>query len=212
MEGAFREPCLQDRAGLLLSLTPRLVLFTRYPEPGRAKTRLIPAIGAEAAAALHRRMTERAVATLQASAMPIELRVTGAEPRRFSEWLGEGLCPVDQGDGDLGDRLQRAAAWPPVILLGADVPGLDGRHLAAAAAALETHPAVVGPAEDGGYYLLGLASPMPYLFDAMPWGTDQVLAETRRRLDERGVRTALLETLADLDRPEDLARWPGLMA
>lgn len=196
----------------MMTALPRLVLFTRYPEPGRAKTRLIPAIGAAAAASLHRRLTERAVATLRASGHPIELRTTGADPDRFTTWLGDGLSPTNQGDGDLGDRLDRAAAQPPLILLGADVPDLRVRHLNSAARALETHPAVIGPAEDGGYYLLGLAWPMPFLFDAMPWGSDRVLAETLRRLDGHGVPYATLKTLADLDRPEDLARWPDLLA
>lgn len=196
----------------MVTALPRLVLFTRYPEPGRAKTRLIPAIGAAAAAALHRRLTERAVATLRASGRPVELRTTGADPDRFSTWLGDGLSPTDQGDGDLGDRLDRAAARPPVILLGADVPDLQVRHLEAAALALETHPAVIGPAEDGGYYLLGLAQRMPFLFDTMQWGTDLVLAETVRRLDRHAISYCMLETLADLDRPDDLARWPDLVA
>ncbi|NPD68747.1 glycosyltransferase [Lichenicola cladoniae] len=194
----------------MVTALPRLVLFTRYPDPGRAKTRLIPAIGAAAAASLHRRLTERAVATLRAAGRSIELRTTGADPCRFSAWLGDGLAPTDQGEGDLGQRLDRAAALPPVILLGADVPDLQVRHLEAAASALETYPAVIGPAEDGGYYLLGLARPMPFLFDAMPWGTERVLAETMARLDRHGASYATLETLADLDRPEDLARWPDL--
>lgn len=196
----------------MVTALPRLVLFTRYPEAGRAKTRLIPAVGAAAAASLHRRLTERAVATLRASGLPIELRTTGADPDRFATWLGDGLSPTDQGEGDLGERLDRAAAQPPVILLGADVPDLQVRHLEAAALALETHPAVIGPAEDGGYYLLGLARPMPFLFDAMPWGSDRVLAETMRRLERHDVPYVLLETLADLDRPEDLTRWPELVA
>lgn len=191
---------------------PVLVLFTRYPVPGQAKTRLIPAIGADRAAELHRRLTERAVATLRRSGLPIELRVTGAEPERFADWLGEGLSPVDQGEGDLGERLARAAAMPPVILLGADVPDLSLRQIESAAAALEAHDAVIGPALDGGYYLLGLARPMPFLFPAMAWGTDRVLAETVARLERAGTRFTTLETLADLDRPEDLARWPELSA
>jgi glycosyltransferase A (GT-A) superfamily protein (DUF2064 family) len=100
---------------------------------------------------------------------------------------------------------------PPVILIGADIPDLSATCLQAAAAALRDAPAVIGPAEDGGYYLLGLRPPMPFLFEAMPWGTDQVFTITAERLAGRGVAPALLPTLADLDRPEDLARWPALM-
>lgn len=192
------------------NMTPRVVLFTRHPTPGQAKTRLIPALGADGAAALHRRLTERALATMRASGLPMEVRTTGAPLADCRAWFGDGPDLADQGEGDLGARLLRAAT-PPVLLIGADIPGLAVSHLHDAAAALRTCPAVIGPAEDGGYYLLGLRDPMPFLFDAMPWGTDQVLALTLRRLADRGITPALLEPLADLDRPEDLARWPGLL-
>ncbi|HEY0202816.1 MAG TPA: TIGR04282 family arsenosugar biosynthesis glycosyltransferase [Acetobacteraceae bacterium] len=191
-------------------MTPRIVLFTRWPEPGQAKTRLIPVLGADAAAALHRKLTERVLGAMRDSGLPMEVRATGAPLSRFRGWLGEGLVLVDQGDGDLGARLLRAAA-PPVILIGADIPDLSAACLQAARAALQNAPAVIGPAEDGGYYLLGLRTPMPFLFEAMPWGTDQVFTITAGRLADRGVVPALLPALADLDRPEDLARWPELM-
>jgi len=191
-------------------MTPRVVLFTRWPEPGQAKTRLIPALGAAGAAALHRRLTERALDAMRGSGLPMEVRATGAPMQRFRDWLGDGPALVDQGGGGLGDRLLRAAG-PPVILIGADIPGLHASHLRDAAAALRDAPAVIGPAEDGGYYLLGLRTPMPFLFDAVPWGTDEVFTLTMERLAGRGIVPALLPALADLDRPEDLARWPGLM-
>jgi glycosyltransferase A (GT-A) superfamily protein (DUF2064 family) len=95
----------------------------------------------------------------------------------------------------------------PVLLLGADIPGLLPHHLAEAAAALMRHPAVIGPAADGGYWLLGLAVPMPALFGNVAWGTDSVLATTLARLP---AETPQLETLSDLDTPDDLAKWPGL--
>lgn len=191
-------------------MTPRVVLFTRWPEPGQAKTRLIPVLGADAAAALHGRLTERVLGAMRDSGLPMEVRATGAPLPRFRGWLGQGPVLVDQGGGDLGARLLRAAE-PPVILIGADIPDLSARCLQAAAAALRDAPAVIGPAEDGGYYLLGLRTPMPFLFEAMPWGTDQVFTITAERMAHRGIAPALLPTLADLDRPEDLARWPELM-
>ncbi|WP_211257528.1 TIGR04282 family arsenosugar biosynthesis glycosyltransferase [Muricoccus aerilatus] len=189
---------------------PRVALFARFPEPGRAKTRLIPTLGAEGAAALHRRLTERALSALRASGLPFELRHTGAAPEAFRAWLGEEVPLAEQGEGDLGARMAWAAADAPAILVGADLPDLLPRHLIAAAAALESHPAVIGPAEDGGYWLLGLREPMPSLFEPMAWGTETVFAETMTRFAAGGVTPALLETLADLDRPEDLARWPEL--
>lgn len=177
--------------------------------PGAAKTRLIPAIGAAGAALIHRRLVERTLATVADSGLPCELRFTGAARSDFATWLGNSVMLAEQGDGDLGARMARVQA--PAILLGADVPGLEVRHLRAAAEALVDRDVVVGPAEDGGYYLLGFRQPMPFLFDAMIWGTDRVLAETMRRLAARGIDPVTLETLADLDTPDDLARWPDLM-
>jgi uncharacterized protein len=185
----------------------RVALFTRWPEPGKAKTRLIPALGADGAAALHKRLTERAVATVRSSGLPLEVRSTGAAPQAFRDWLGEDVTVVDQGEGDLGARLARAAEATPVLLLGADVPDVTAALLAEAAAGLASQPLVIGPAEDGGYWLLGLSVPMPQLFAGVAWGTETVFAETLARAP---VPPALLPMLADLDRPEDLARWPGL--
>ena len=184
----------------------KVALFTRWPEAGKAKTRLIPALGAQGAADLHRRLTEKTVATVRAAGLALEIRVTGAEPAAFRNWLGEADI-IDQGDGDLGDRLARAAEILPALLLGADIPGLKPCHLTTAAAVLADHPAVIGPANDGGYWLLGLAVPMPALFRDMAWGTDRVLTTTLARLPSD---TPRLETLDDLDTPDDLARWPGV--
>lgn len=189
---------------------PRIVLFTRFPEPGRAKTRLIPALGAERAAAIHRHLTERSIAAMRESGLPFEIRVTGAGPGAFRDWLGADLAIVDQGEGELGERLTRAAANPPVILLGADTPDLTVRHLRRAADAFREREAVLGPAEDGGYWLLGIARPMPFLFAEMPWSTERVATITLERLAQRGIEPVVLETLCDLDRPEDLPRWPDL--
>lgn len=185
----------------------RISLFTRWPTPGLAKTRLIPALGAAGAADLHRRLTERTVATVRAAGLRLEIRSTGADPGAFRQWLGNDLAVIDQGDGDLGDRLARAAAEVPVLLIGADAPGLLPGHLLAAAAALQHSHAVIGPALDGGYWLLGLATPMPKLFSGVMWGSASVLATTLARLP---ADTPQLETLSDLDTPDDLARWPGL--
>ena len=189
---------------------PRIALFARYPTLGAAKTRLIPAIGDVAAAALHRKLVELTLAAVRASGLPFELRMTGASREDFAAWLGDTVPLVPQGEGDLGERLARVDA--PMLLIGSDCPDLTSAHLIAAATALETAPAVLGPAGDGGYWLLGLARAMPPCFEAMPWGTDTVAAETRARLAGQGVTALELETLFDCDRPEDLGRWPWLTA
>ena len=190
----------------------RLVLFTRYPEPGKAKTRLIPALGDAGAANIHRQLAERTVATMRASGLDIEIRYTGAEKTRFADWLGADLSFAEQGAGDLGDRLRAAIGEPPVIFVGADCPDLSAELLSQAAEALAEHAVVIGPAEDGGYWLIGLSARHDWLFTDMEWGTEAVLPETLRRLAEREITPKLLPTLADCDRPEDLTRWPWLTA
>lgn len=112
---------------------------------------------------------------------------------------------------DLGNRMRRAAPPYPVLFLGSDAPDLAPEHLHSAADLLERHDVVIGPADDGGYWTIGLAGPFDALFDAMPWGTDRVLSETMSRLDRLGIVPALLPLLADCDRPDDLARWPRLV-
>ncbi len=188
----------------------RVSLFARFPLAGAAKTRLIPAIGAEGAAKVHRRLVERTVSTLRASGLAFEVRTTGASGAVFAEWLGGDVALADQGEGDLGARM--ASVTAPAILIGADAPDLTATILRQAVAALDECPVVIGPALDGGYYLLGFREPVPFLFDRMPWGTDAVFAETMRRLDERRIEAIRLEPLDDIDRPEDLARWPEFAA
>ncbi len=190
-------------------MIPRVVLFTRYPTPGVAKTRLIGALGADGAAALHRRLTENTLAALRASDLPFEIRSTGAPPGAFTRWLGD-VPVVDQGAGDLGARLTAAGPPYPTIFIGADAPDLTPGHLLDAVALMTRAQPVIGPAEDGGYWLLGLPRAADTLFEAMPWGTDGVFAETLARMERLGIQPTMLPTLADLDRPEDLARWPDL--
>ncbi|WP_271079520.1 TIGR04282 family arsenosugar biosynthesis glycosyltransferase [Aurantiacibacter sp. MUD61] len=189
---------------------PTIALFAKYPQAGKAKTRLIPALGEGGAAALHRRLVERTLATIREGGLPFAVWTTGAPHRDFADWLGDDVTLVEQGDGDLGARLSRVTA--PAILLGADIPGLTAQHLRDAAKALETNDAVIGPASDGGYYLLGFQRQLPFLWQNMAWGTEVVLAETEARLLAHGTAYATLAELDDCDRPEDLAAWPELTA
>lgn len=189
---------------------PTIALFAKYPRAGEAKTRLAPMLGPEGAANLHRRLVERTLATMRASGLPFAVHFAGASREDFAAWLGDDVPLVEQGHGDLGARLARVA--PPAILLGADIPALRAGHLTAAAAALEEVPVVIGPASDGGYYLLGFTAEMPFLWQDMPWGTETVRARTEARLEERKVPYRLLDELDDCDRPEDLEQWPELLA
>ena len=189
----------------------RLVAFARFPVAGMCKTRLIPSVGPRGAAAIHKRLVEKCVAAMRNSGLAAELRITGGDADAFGAWLGDDIAFVDQGGGDLGDRLARATDRAPVIVIGSDAPDLDAARLTAAADALRDAPAVIGPAEDGGYYLLGINNPAPWLFTDIAWGTEIVFDQTMRRFAARDITATVLEPLADLDRPEDLARWPDLM-
>ncbi len=200
-----------DEAGLMTEC-PRLVLFVRYPTAGACKTRLIPAVGAAGAAALHRRLTDRTIAILKQSGCPVTIAYTGASRSAFEDWLGHDVDLAEQAAGDLSDRLLAFIDQAPVIFFGADTPDLATRHVDAAIAGLDCHDVVIGPAEDGGYYLIGIRRPLGELFIDMPWSTDKVFPETRARLDRLGIEPRLLETLSDCDRPEDLTRWPQLTA
>ena len=193
-----------------VAMNPRVVLFTRYPEPGRAKTRLIPALGANRAAQLHRALTERTLQAVRSSGLELELRTTGARTAAFEEWLGPASI-IDQGDGDLGERLARAGPPYPTIFIGSDAPDLAPALLRRAAGALDQATAVIGPAEDGGYWLLGLSRAVDGVFEGVEWGTSSVFDQTMKRLNAAGIEPVLLPQLADCDRPEDLVRWPGLL-
>ena len=190
---------------------PRLILFARYPTPGECKTRLIPAIGAERAAAIHRQLAGRTGDLLRRSGCPVTVATTGADIGMFEAWMGPGLTYEPQVAGDLSARLLAFVRSAPVIFFGADTPDLSERHVKAAIDGLITHRVVIGPAADGGYYLIAMREPLPELFIDMPWSTKKVLPETLRRLYSMGIDPLLLETLSDCDRPEDLERWPDLL-
>lgn len=200
----------------------RLILFTRFPEAGMTKTRLIPALGPEGAADLQRRMTlhvlARAATLARIRKTGIEVRFEGGTAARMRAWLGDAHQYSPQGKGDIGARMHRALAAAftggaaRAVLIGSDIPGITTTILDAAFDHLRSADLVLGPASDGGYYLIGIqrsawADAADVLFDAIPWGSNRVLSATREKIDALGYRVVLLETLADIDRPEDLVFW-----
>jgi rSAM/selenodomain-associated transferase 1 len=188
-----------------------LAILAKAPTAGSVKTRLIPALGADGAAALHARLIERAVETACAAAIgPVTLWVTPAPHPCFTALASRFRIPLAaQPDGDLGARMLAAcqAAAGPVIVIGSDCPALTPSHLRQAADLLrDGHDVVIIPAEDGGYVLIGSRHPQPELFAGMTWSTDQVMAQTRQRLAHGSLTWRELPPLWDVDRPEDLAR------
>ncbi len=189
-----------------------IAIFAKVPQAGAVKTRLIPALGAAGAAALHARLIDRTVATARAagSAGDVEpcLWLAGAIETFVAP---AGVRREIQHGADLGARMHHAflvtlARARACVLIGTDCPALQPMHLRRALEELEEHDVVVGPAEDGGYVLIALKSPQPQLFEDMEWGGPTVLAATRARIDAAGLRAAYLPTLPDLDTPADLER------
>lgn len=189
---------------------PQLVLFTRFPQAGSCKTRLIPALGEDGAAQLHRQLTERTLGVIASAGLKVTVAITGASTPSFAAWLGNDFAFVQQEEGDLGARLKPFVEAAPAILFGADTPDLQPSHVDQAIRGLACHEVVIGPAEDGGYYLIAMREPLVELIENMPWSTDQVLPTTLKRLERMGIQPLMLECLADCDTPEDLERWPAL--
>ncbi|MBL8363345.1 MAG: TIGR04282 family arsenosugar biosynthesis glycosyltransferase [Rubrivivax sp.] len=196
----------------------RVVVMAKSPRPGLAKTRLAPALGAEGAARLAARMLQHALA--QAVAAGVGPVLLSAAPDEHDDLLraaaaAAGATLAAQGDGDLGARMARAAAAAhaaghAVLILGTDAPAIDASVLRSAAAALRAGDDVVlVPAHDGGYALIGLARPLPAVFDGIAWSTPKVLAQTQAAAAAWGARVTLLAAVHDIDEPADLAHLPS---
>ncbi len=199
-----------------------LIIMTRYPEPGRVKTRLIPALGANGAARLHRQMVEYTLATVKnlssVTAAGIFIFFQGGSRELMAEWLGDGVEYLPQVEGDLGDKMRAALqtvfnrGFEEVIMIGSDCPAIDAEILAQAFSGLSRAGMVIGPAADGGYYLLGLKQVYEPLFEKIDWGSGVVLRQTLSAARKVGLRVQSLSELRDIDRPEDLKQLQALAA
>ena len=197
-------------------MSSRIIVFTRYPIPGRTKTRLIPTLGAKGAADLQRHLTEQVVETVrqcsQSCGVQVEIRFNGGSATLMSRWLGTNLVYRRQEGRDLGEKMfnsfQQAFAEGSlkVILIGADIPDLTVTILEASLDLLDENDVVLGPANDGGYYLLGLREPTPSIFQNISWGSSRVLAETSQRAYGLGLKLGFVKTLDDVDSPQDILK------
>ncbi len=197
----------------------QIMIFGRYPVAGKAKTRLIPALGPEGAAWLHRLMTEHVVAMARSAVRKKGRRktgiifcCTGAPLKAFRAWMGLDLTYLSQPSGDLGARMLWAFKTAlgkgagAVIVIGSDLPDLTGDIIGQAFKCLGNNDIVLGPAADGGYYLLGMKALHPEVFTGIDWGTEHVRRQTCHRIKGLGIDLAELPLLRDVDRPDDLSR------
>jgi rSAM/selenodomain-associated transferase 2/rSAM/selenodomain-associated transferase 1 len=192
----------------------RLIVFTRLPQPGRAKTRLIPSLGAEGAATVHAALARKTIAAAtrlcRLRSCELEIRYADGSADEMANWFGAGLNYRAQEGGDLGERLAQAMATAfdegaaKVVIVGADSPDLSVERIAEAFDSLQHRDVVLGPAFDGGYYLIGLNRPQSSLFQHIDWGTEKVHSQTLQQARRERLRVHQLQPLADVDFPEDL--------
>ena len=194
-----------------------IAVLAKAPRAGYAKTRLIPALGAKAAARLQRQFTLRTLSTARAAGLgPVTLWCAPDTRHRFFRALQQryGLHLRSQPAVDLGRRMAHAFAEngaAPLLLIGTDCPALSAEHLQQAALALRSGvDAIFITTVDGGYCLVGLKQPCPGLFEEIDWSTARVMAQTRSRLAALGLRWQEMARLWDVDRAEDVARWQAL--
>lgn len=190
-----------------------LILFTRYPEVGKVKTRLTESISPEMAAELHKKMTEDTLCKMKeipkGENTSLKIFYEGGSYADMKKWLGDFKIKKQAGK-NLGERLCGAfrkefeKKTAKVVVVGSDCPGLTATIIKKAFLKLAENDLVIGPAEDGGYYLIGLKRPADLLFKDISWGTDKVLAETEKVAGHLNMNIYKLQTLSDVDRPQDL--------
>lgn len=193
-----------------------LIIMAKAPQAGLAKTRLIPSLGAPGAARLARRLLAHTIDCARAAQTfaHVELCVTPCVEHEAFVTLAHDMPVTEQVTGDLGQRMRLAFErvlqdHSACVMIGTDAPDLSTAHLEQACAALSTHDAVLTPALDGGYALIGLKRAWPTLFTDMPWSSAQVMSQTRERLRELGLRWHEQAAVTDIDEARDLAHLPA---
>lgn len=197
----------------------RILVFAREPQAGQVKTRLMPVLGADGARRLYMAMLEDMLTRVRAANLaPLRLCVSNNPSHEVFVTLCNKREIILQKGQDLGQRMGHATATmlasadvDSVLVVGSDCPALSPALLGQALQALANgRDAVLVPAEDGGYSLIGLRKPVPQLFEAIEWGTERVLQQTLARAEQCGLDLSVLESVWDVDRPEDLPRLAGL--
>ncbi len=196
-----------------------LMVMTRYPEEGRCKKRLMEYLGRKGATKLHRQLVGKTMETCTRfssnSSVALVVFYSGGNRRLMEAWLGKDVPFVPQTGTDLGLRMFNALRWAfeqgfkKAVIVGTDCPMLTDIHLTESFRMLEEKDVVIGPALDGGYYLIGMKGAWPELFMDVKWGCNTVFEITMERVKGLGLKGAFLDRLPDVDRPEDLGFLQG---
>ncbi|MBU0728285.1 MAG: TIGR04282 family arsenosugar biosynthesis glycosyltransferase [Proteobacteria bacterium] len=192
----------------------KLIIFTRYPEPGNTKTRLIPALGPDGAADFQKRMTESIFQEIKQvvvrQGVEVDVYYEGGDDNSMRQWLGPEVSYFPQRGGDIGERMNHAfheafdSGAEQVVIIGTDCPSLTDEIVSNAFDKLESHDLVLGPALDGGYYLIGLNRPINKLFEGISWGSGIVREQTKSIAKNLWLQVYEVDILVDIDRPEDI--------
>lgn len=192
----------------------RLIVFVRAPRKGTVKTRLAAGIGPEAACAAYRQLVGLALGRICETNFQVQLRFTPDDAaEEVLPWIRAGWKPAPQGAGDLGERILRAIqdsvtdGFSGTLVVGTDCPYFTASDLTEARDALDSNDIVIGPATDGGYWLIGMRKPHECLFEGIPWSTSDVLETTRQKATKARLKVHSLRTLSDIDTPEDWRRF-----
>ncbi len=196
-----------------------VILFTRYPWPGQCKKRLIPSLGEEQAAQVHRQMVNHSLSQVldflaHKHNTALYIYYHGSDQKQMQEWLGATLSFYHQEGANLGERMVNALhdgqqGGHDTVLIGSDCPDIDSTILDTALTALRNSDLVIGPSHDGGYYLIGVSKNLDRqswaeLFRDISWGSNTVFQETLNKVQKQKLRPHILPTLHDIDTPEDL--------
>ena len=198
-----------------------VIVMTKFPEEGKVKTRLIPALGAAGACAIHDKMASYCIQNMRklastSASIELKVHVAGGEDTLVSHWLG-GTDFTRQVDGDLGEKIKHAAdhsfssGAQKVIIIGTDCPTIDSKAISEVVQSLDEHDACFIPAYDGGYVLVGIAGEYYGIFDDVSWGSETVMAESLAKVNEYDLSCSILDKKHDVDLEEDFIHLEGIV-
>lgn len=196
-----------------------VIVMTKFPEPGKVKTRLIPELGKTGACRVHQAMADHVISQMQSfcsEEILLKVHVAGGSDNQVGDWLSE-ISHYRQIDGNLGDKMSHAVhcsfqgGAEQVIVIGTDCLSIDNKLLREVSHELLSNDVVYVPALDGGYVLVGLSGEYLSIFQDIDWGTEKVMMQSIDKVEREALRVKLLETQPDIDHPEDLRHFEAVL-